>query len=383
MSTASHCSHSYPAGVLIASANADLRKRLARRLFDAQWLVDEALGGADALGKLELKRCRLLLLDCKLPDLNADDVIGIVESRFPGTDVVMLDSATGLPQIPPELRDSAPYTMLGPWATPVDQPISSVQEERAPLCDDLRLPGMMGDSETMQTLYRHATLVARRNTAVLITGETGSGKELVAQAIHALSLRAHAPFVTVNCAAIPETLLEAELFGHTRGAFTGAVQSRNGKVQGADGGTLFLDEIGEITPAIQAKLLRFLENGEVQRLGATETTRVDARVIAATNASLPERVSRHEFREDLYYRLSVFPVVIPPLRQRGEDILVLARHFVREFAGHSLRLSDDANRLLLRHAWPGNVRELRHVVERACIFAEDSGVLLPEHFSLG
>jgi transcriptional regulator with GAF, ATPase, and Fis domain len=188
--------------------------------------------------------------------------------------------------------------------------------------------------------------------------------------------------VTVNCAAIPETLLEAELFGHVRGAFTGAVQSRIGKIQSANGGTLFLDEIGEMPPAIQAKLLRFLQNGEVQRLGSSEPVHADVRIIAATNAQLPQMVARREFREDLYYRLAVFPVEIPPLRQRGDDILQLARHFLAYATHNASQLLPETEMILQSHNWPGNVRELQHVIERATILAEDETVITPEQISL-
>ena len=234
----------------------------------------------------------------------------------------------------------------------------------------------------MRRLYRMVRLVAPRDTTVLITGESGTGKELVAEALHRLSPRSTRPFVTVNCAAIPETLLEAELFGHTRGAFTGAVQSRVGKIHSAHGGTLLLDEIGEMPMAVPAKLLRFLENREVQRLGSSDTFRVDVRVIAATNAKLQEKVAAREFRQDLFYRLAVFPVQAPPLRERGDDVQALARFFVGQFCGEPVRLSRPAMELLSSHCWPGNVRELKHAVERASILLEGGSVLLPEHFSL-
>jgi transcriptional regulator with PAS, ATPase and Fis domain len=224
-------------------------------------------------------------------------------------------------------------------------------------------------------------LSARRDTTVLVIGPTGSGKELVARAIHNLSPRASRPFVVINCAAIPEALLESELFGHTRGAFTGAMQSYGGRIQSAQGGTLFLDEIGDMPLSLQPKLLRFLEQKELQRIGSCEVVHVDVRVIAATNAQLPALVKQGRFREDLYYRLCAFPIEIPPLRERPEDILQLARHFMDKF---SLRppapeLSPEGAKLLTSHSWGGNVRELQNVIERALILAEDEMLILPEH----
>lgn len=238
----------------------------------------------------------------------------------------------------------------------------------------------------MQDVCRLVRLVAHRNTTVLLTGETGTGKELVARAVHLVGPRKRQPFITVNCAAIPEPLLESELFGYTRGAFTGAFQSRPGRIHSAHGGTLFLDEVGELPLSMQAKLLRFLQEGEVQRLGSSDVVRVDVRVIAATNANLDDRVQQKAFREDLYYRLSVFPIDLQPLRQRVADIMPLARRFLREFcaeAGQAEKaISEAARQTLEQHGWPGNVRELRHVIERAFILSERSPTILQEHIRL-
>jgi transcriptional regulator with GAF, ATPase, and Fis domain len=216
-------------------------------------------------------------------------------------------------------------------------------------------------------------MVARRSTTVLLEGETGTGKEVVARALHRLSLRAARPFAVLNCAAIPEELLEAELFGHTRGAFTGAVQSRTGRIEAADGGTLFLDEIGEMPLSLQAKMLRFLENGELQRVGDNETVQVDVRVIAATHQPLEQRSAEKTFRLDLYHRLAVFPVEVPALRARMEDIELLAEHFLMQMGleAPKKRLTAEAAAKLHEHSWPGNVRELMHVLERGTILCGD------------
>jgi transcriptional regulator with GAF, ATPase, and Fis domain len=246
------------------------------------------------------------------------------------------------------------------------------------------IEGIIGQSEAMLELARLIRLVAPRSSTVLIEGETGTGKELVAQALHRFSNRAHKPFAVLNCAAIPEDLLEAELFGHARGAFTGAVQARIGRIEAANGGTLFLDEIGEMPLHLQAKILRFLEYGELQRVGANETVRVDVRVIAATHRQLEQRAAEGSFRLDLYHRLVVFPIEMPPLRQRKEDIPALAEHFLTKIAkgAASKQLSAAALERLLLHDWPGNVRELAHVLERASILAGDGHLLEAEHIRL-
>jgi transcriptional regulator with GAF, ATPase, and Fis domain len=266
-----------------------------------------------------------------------------------------------------------------PEPMPASAPVLKGKEEEL-------LPGMIGSSPAMQEVYRLVRLVAPRSTTVLITGDTGTGKELVARAIHLVSPRMRQPFITVNCAAIPEALLESELFGYARGAFTGAFQSKVGRIHSAHGGTLFLDEVGDLPLSMQAKLLRFLQEGEVQRLGSSDVVRVDVRVIAATHADLADRVRDKTFREDLYYRLSVFPVELQTLRERADDIVLLSMHFLRGFCQEAgmaeKRISPAAREVLKQHPWPGNIRELRHVVERAFILSEQSLEILPEHITL-
>jgi DNA-binding NtrC family response regulator len=256
---------------------------------------------------------------------------------------------------------------LQPNLEKVEQPRRTVSPKIAPL------PEMVGESAEMLELTRMVRLVAPRTTTVLIQGDTGTGKELVAKAVHRLSLRASKPYLVLNCAAIPEALLEAELFGHTRGAFTGAVQSRTGRIEAANGGTLFLDEIGEMPLALQAKMLRFLESGELQRVGDNETIRVDVRVVAASHQPLQQRSAEGAFRLDLYHRLAVFPVRVPALRDRMEDMLPLTEYLLGRLGEEmpAKRLSASAAKKLLEHDWPGNIRELAHVLERAMIFAED------------
>jgi transcriptional regulator with GAF, ATPase, and Fis domain len=243
------------------------------------------------------------------------------------------------------------------------------------------LRGMIGDSEPMKRTYELTRMVAARDTTVLVTGESGTGKELIAQEIHLISPRRKQPFVVVNCSAIPEALLEAELFGYAKGSFTGAVQSRIGRIHAAHGGTLFLDEIGDMPLSLQSKILRFLEQGEVQRLGSLDNLKVDVRVVAATNANLKKLISQQQFREDLYYRLAIFPIQLPPLRDRMGDLEELAVSFVARY-GPGISLSREALGVLERHSWPGNVRELRNVIERATILTGSGQEIKPEHIFL-
>jgi transcriptional regulator with GAF, ATPase, and Fis domain len=320
----------------------------------------------------------LLILDRRLPDLDAEEVAEIVRKKFPDLRIQLVDSSAPVDERqaqtvarPSEFRESPHRATIAPDES-TDSQIG-------------RLPGMVGHGPAMQKVYRLARLVAPRNTPVLIAGETGTGKELVARAVHQISERSKNPLVVVNCAAIPEALLEAELFGHVRGAFTGAVQSRVGRINNAHGGTLFLDEIGDLPLGMQSKLLRFLQEGEVQRLGSSDVFRVDVRVICATNINLTQSVKQKTFRQDLYYRISVFPIELPPLRERIEDIGPLAERFLSELCQEAgvepKKLSASSIALLRQTHWPGNVRELHHAVERAFILSGNEPHLHVEHFS--
>ncbi|MFZ1010375.1 MAG: sigma-54 dependent transcriptional regulator [Candidatus Sulfotelmatobacter sp.] len=360
-------------GALIASASSSFRDQVLHNLNGRCRPVQQALGGAEALSKLEKGDWQVLFLDRRVPDLDTDELIAIIQRRFPGTQVVLLDS---------DADASAPDFKLASSRETAPAPQEGLQVV-AGLPEFEPLPGMIGCSESMRRVYRLARLVAPRATTVLIAGPTGSGKELVARALHSLSPRAAKPFIAVNCAAIPEALVESELFGYSRGAFTGAVQSQMGRIPAAHGGTLFLDEVSELPLGMQAKLLRFLEQKEVQRLGTAEVTRVDVRVIAASNVDLAGRAGRREFREDLFYRLSAFPLELPPLTERRGDIIPLAEHFLECMAaamnGPCPRLSGEASQRLECHAWKGNVRELQHVMERASILIENGDTVRAEH----
>jgi DNA-binding NtrC family response regulator len=364
---------------LIASPNPALRQEVLHRLNGRCRPVQQALGGADALAKLEKGGWQVLFLDRRLPDLDAEELMVIIGRRFPGIQVVLLDSELDhAPDEPVPLSGSRPEHGSNFFSQPCRElPISAGQARQDPL------PGMIGASEAMEHVYRMVRLVAARSTTVLLEGETGTGKELVAHALHSLSPRAAKPFVVVNCAAIPETLLESELFGYARGAFTGAVQSQLGRIPAAHGGTLFLDEVSELPLGMQAKLLRFLEQKEVQRLGSCEITRVDARVVAASNVNLALRASRGEFRQDLFYRLSAFPIELPPLVERRLDIIPLAEHFLACMAAalevSAPHLTPEAIRILENHPWSGNVRELQHVMERASILVDGGEAIEAAH----
>jgi len=369
--------------ILVASANPSFRKQLLEGPQFATAQGEEAVGGADALAKLVGFICDSVLLDRNLPDLDAVEVAEQIHKRYPRIEIEFVDSRTGsAPAEATEISNAERGRVPG-------GAIAKEQHLYVPGCSTAALgaqalPGMIGASRAMQQAYRLARMVAARDTTVLITGETGTGKELVAEAIHQLSPRARNPFVVVNCAAIPEALLEAELFGHARGAFTGAVQSRLGRIHVAQGGTLFLDEIGELPLSMQAKLLRFLQNGEVQRLGSPDVYKVDVRVVCATNVRLLELVATKQFRQDLYYRLAIFPIGVPPLRERAEDIGALAEHFLaqlsRDIAVPAKYLAACALAFLERLDWAGNVRELHHALERAFILAGNETQLEVEHF---
>ena len=366
-------------GALIASPSNALREQVLHRL-NGRWRpVQHALGGAEALAKLELGNWQVLFLDRRLPDLDSAELMKIILQRFPGIQVVLLDADGAFPIDDEEMGAHLDRELPGPRIAEE----SSRRSGEARECEYETLPGMIGRSEAMQRIYQLARLVAPLPTSVLIVGPTGSGKELVARALHKLSPRVAKPFVAVNCAAIPEALLESELFGYARGAFTGAVQAQVGRIPAAHEGTLFLDEVGELPFAAQAKLLRFLDHKEVQRLGTADVTRVDVRVIAASNVDLAGRAGKGEFREDLFYRLSVFPLQLPSLAERRADITPLAKHFLACVAAAMNRqcpfLSEEAARLLEGHLWNGNVRELRHVMERASILVENGTTVFTKH----
>lgn len=373
---------SKPSRVLIVSSNPELRRNLMARLELGQWNLLEAGSGAEALQITDTEQITLMLLDPALPDLKVDDFRAIVESDYPDVTIIPINPHTGQPIVASPSPDSICFEMIrkiergAPFSVSAPTPVCDSQD--APPSVE-GLPGFIGTAPVVQRAINMVRQVAQRDTSVLITGESGTGKDVVARALHQLSLRRLKPFVVVNCAAIPEALLEAELFGYVKGAFTGAVQSKIGRIHAAQGGTLFLDEIGDLALGLQSKLLRFLEQGEVQRLGSNDMFRVDVRVIAATNAPLRALVQQRAFREDLYYRLSVFPIDLPPLRDRLADLDPLMNSFLAKFCPQNVILTPEARVLLQQHTWPGNVRELRNVIERAAILVGAGREIGPEH----
>ncbi len=383
--------------VVLASADADLRQRLRKSLTGLRWTVREASGGAEAMMQIETLRAEALLIDSWLPDLEASELESQLRLLYPAMDILRVDGRIepGGARSPRrnellhalrEAADGGPVLVAAPASPPmvaipetIPVPIAPISFEGSAASAPL-IPEMVGESASMRELARMIRLVAPRSATVLIEGETGTGKEIVARSVHSLSNRASKPFAVLNCAAIPEALLEAELFGHTRGAFTGAVQSRTGRIEAANGGTLFLDEIGEMPLALQAKMLRFLECGELQRVGDNETVRVDVRVVAATHQPLEQRSAERSFRLDLYHRLAVFPVAVPPLRERMDDLRLLVEFFLEQM-GREMprkRIAPAAFTRLEQHDWPGNVRELMHVLERGSILAGDQPVIAAE-----
>ena len=399
------------ASVLVLSANSEVRARLRSALTAQRWEVYEADGGAAALLLMEQTRPQVTLLDGPLPDLHLADFAEEARSSQPTMDLIALDGTlaglTGAMKSPRRgelLQVLRSVCEEAPSGTTIDTNIPAAPPARVlpitarqsspraaahtpPILEpaaSVRLPELIGDSDRMLEVSRRIRLVAKRKSTVLIQGPTGTGKEVVARALHRLSQRTDRPFVALNCAAIPEALLEAELFGHARGAFTGAVQRRTGRIEAANGGTLFLDEIGEMPLALQSKLLRFLESGELQRVGENETVRVDVRIVAATHQPLARRAQEGSFRADLFYRLSVFRIQTPALAEHLEDLPVLSEHFLESSAGDEIpkQLDEEAFARLAAHAWPGNVRELQHVLERASILAEDRPVITAAEIEL-
>jgi len=416
--------------VILASADSALRSRLRGSLSDLRWNVREARGGAEAIAQLEDRPTEALLLDNWLPDLEIVEFSGQIGKLYPKMELLRIDgvpitSGTRSPRrhellhalreaLGSSRRESSAEQTHAKDVLPAIRERAYAEENSELLQRTAFLPrlattklenvehacrwsgkagaaqislgigDLVGASPIMLELARMVRLVAPRTTTILIEGETGTGKEVLAHAVHRLSPRSTKPFVVLNCAAIPEALLEAELFGHTRGAFTGATQSRTGRIEAAHGGTLFLDEIGEMPIGMQAKMLRFLENGEIQRVGENETVLVDVRVIAATHQNLEAKATAGDFRLDLYHRLAVFPIDIPPLRERLGDLAALSEHFLALIGRTSPRktLSAAALDKLYMHDFPGNVRELAHILERASILAEESPSIRSEDIRL-
>ncbi len=383
--------------ILVVEDKASMRRMLRRTLETAKYRVDEAADGDEAVRKLGLSRYDLVLTDLKLPKKDGIAVLRAAREAFPQMPVIIM-TAFGTIELAVQAMKEGAYHFIG---KPFDSDHLLLEIERAisqfrlvtenlilkgQFAEKLGSPTIIGKSKKIAEVSALIQKVATSNATVLLLGESGTGKELFARVIHHNSPRRGRPFVAINCAAIPDTLLESELFGHERGAFTGATGAKPGKFELADGGTFLLDEVSELSPAVQAKLLRVLQEWTFERVGGTRTIEVDVRIVAASNADLARAVQEHRFREDLYFRLNVFPVSIPPLRERPEDIPALVEHFIMKYAVQMCRrvrgISKDALQLLMRYRWPGNIRELENFVERAVILATGE-VLQPADFALG
>ena len=399
-----------PRTALVASADRNVRQRLSEILKNLRWQVREAAGGAEVWAEAEAALPEALIIDSWLPDLDHEEFLRTFEAAYPEVDLLSTDGTLSHQGSRGSYRQELLYairqsqeTDTAAWNTapesiesaraiqarPAEPSKSKIEMKPTGAVNTQiaseRLPELIGGAPCMLEVSRRIRLVAARSTPVLIEGPTGSGKELVAEALHRLSGRNRKPFVAINCAAIPEALLEAELFGHTRGAFTGAVHGRVGRIESADGGTLFLDEIGEMPQSLQAKLLRFVQSGELQRVGDNETVKVDVRIVAATHRPLAQHTQTGAFRADLYYRLAVFLIRTPALSEHIEDLPLLVEHFLEKMGRTApvKRIDRAVLAKLQEHSWPGNVRELEHVLERAAILAGDASVLTSQEIDFG
>ena len=370
--------------ILVVDDDAGQRSLLESFLGAQHFQIITAASGPEALDILKSLEIDMLISDVRMPEMTGLEMLRQLRSLRPVLPVLMVTAYADIRGAVGAMRDGA----VGYLEKPLDldellscvrQALGIRESTKPALGDDIKIPpDVICFSPQMRAVFREAMFVAPSETRVVITGESGVGKEVVADLIHSLSPRSKGPLVKINCAAIPETLLESELFGHEKGAFTGATHQRAGLFEEACGGTILLDEIGEMSQALQAKLLRVTQDGTFQRVGGNGVRRTDARILAATNRNLEKEMAEGRFREDLFFRLNVIEIYVPPLRERREDIIPLANLFAREFSGGNPRFSPAAVVCLQNYAWPGNVRELRNALERACLMARGE-LMLPEH----
>jgi DNA-binding NtrC family response regulator len=381
--------------ILIVDDSSNTLEVLQRNLTSAGYKVFTASGVYEAIEILEQTRLDLVITDLKMPNVGGMDLIRHIRENFKDTEVMMI---TGYPSIEgavEAIKTGAEEFLAKPFTdtellSAVQRVLDRTKVRRSGRAKpDQLVPahkGLIGRSEGMRDVFIAIGKASSSSATVLITGESGTGKELAARAIHYSSVRSSAPFVPVNCGGIPEGLLESELFGHVKGAFTGATESRAGFFHAADGGTIFLDEISDMSLAMQVKLLRVLQDKEVCMVGSNRTRKVDVRILAATNKDLQDLVKKGLFREDLFYRLNVITIVIPPLREREDDILLLAHHFLTQFAAESGKaapgFSDEALQSLRSYNWPGNVRELENVIQRLVVMTDGDLIEVPDLPSL-
>lgn len=381
--------------ILVVDDSPDTLEVLQRNLKSKGYQVYTAPGAIEAIKILESTPMELVITDLKMPDVNGLSLVRHVQENFKNTEVMMI---TGYPSIEgavEAVKTGAEEYLAKPFTdeelfSAVERVLDKLHTRRAAQVQTRRLPsirhGLVGESKAMRKVINAIEKAATSSATILITGESGTGKELVARAIHYNSPQASAPFVPINCGGIPESLLESELFGYVKGAFTGATETRAGFFQTAEGGTIFLDEISETSLSMQVKLLRILQDKEVFMVGIRHPQKVDVRIIAATNKDLLSLIKKGVFREDLYYRLNVLTIAIPPLRERKEDILLLGQHFSKKFAkefGKSApRFSENALQVLKSYYWPGNARELENIIQRLVIMSEGDIIDVPDLPSL-
>ncbi|HSA59910.1 MAG TPA: sigma-54 dependent transcriptional regulator [bacterium] len=380
--------------VLIVDDEESLTSALEKLLRRDQRTFAAVASAGEALEFAAKNRVDVALVDVNLPDRSGIEVLERLRAGGSDTEVILMTGKGTVETAVSALKKGAYDYLTKPFddiervslvvgkAIEKTDLLRKIRELEVSGTEEDRFLDIVGKSLKMHEVYQLIDRVAPSNSSVLILGESGTGKELVARAIHQKSRRKDNPFVVINCAALPETLLESELFGYRKGAFTGAFADKKGLFEEADGGTIFLDEIGEITPAVQVKLLRVLQNGEIRRIGGSENSRVDVRVLAATNKDLHQQVKTKAFREDLFYRLNVITLTLPPLRERKDDVSLLAYHFLKKFSektGKNVeRISMDTLQTLEEYRWPGNVRELENVIERAVVLAEGGTITARE-----
>ena len=380
------------ADILLVDDEKSVSSTIALFLQKEGYRVEEASNGPEAIEKLGVTFFDLVITDLKMKPMDGLEVLRNVKSINPLTEVIVM-TAYGTVESGVEAMKSGAYDyiqkpfekdefiILVSKALERKQLLTAVEKLQDELKEKYRFENIVGSSNEMMEVFSMSFKVAQTDSTVLISGESGTGKELIAKAIHINSRRKNRSFVTINCGALPENLQESELFGHVRGAFTGAIRDKRGLFQEANGGTLFLDEIGETAPSTQVKLLRFLQNGEIRRVGENDPVYVDVRMLAATNQDLEKAIEEGRFREDLYYRLNVIPINMPPLRKRRDDIPLLINHFLEKNVDQKKKkidsVSPEAMKILTGYNWPGNVRELENVMERAVILT-NKNVIMPD-----